>query len=136
MHTPITVPAATGLPNTVPPVVESLLRIHSDRPIDERRSEIRHPYSKLIELLPIDKRTLRSIGDPITVVGKELSVGGIGFYHHEVIPYRYLLVPVSQGKIDAWLLTRIRWCRFLKPGWYESGGQFVRKITELPEIIG
>ena len=30
------------------------------------------------------------------------------------------------------LMLRITWCRFLRPGWYDSGGHFIR-IVEWPE---
>ena len=115
-------------------LVDGLVRARKDRPANERRAHVRHPYAKLMSLIPVNKATLESVGEPISVVSKEFSAGGIGFFHHEVIPYRFALVPVELEGLSTrtWLLTKMRWCRFLEPGWYESGGQFVKTIVDPP----
>jgi len=113
------------------PLVEGLLRASSAGPQLEQRAHIRHPYSKVITLTPVTKATFESVGDPVSVVSKEISAGGIGFFHQQVIPHRFVLMPIEMDGV-TWLLTRLRWCRFLQPGWYESGGQFVRTVVDPP----
>ena len=115
-------------------LVDGLVRARKARPANERRAHVRHPYAKLMSLIPVNKATLETVGESISVVSKEISAGGIGFFHHEVIPYRFALVPVELEGLNTktWLLIRMRWCRFLEPGWYESGGQFVKTIIDPP----
>ena len=128
---------AARLTADISPIVENLLQASADSLVHERRADVRHPYPRLLEFLPVDRKSLEVIGESITAAGKELSSGGIGFYHHDVIPHRYLLMPIFQGADRGWLLTQLRWCRFLKPGWYESGGQFIRRINDVPvEMVG
>ena len=118
----------------VVPAVENMLYQASREPgvPVERRSEPRYPYCKMICLVPTDRHSLEKVGDPVWVIGKELSTGGLGFFHQQPIPHRDLLMQVDPAAEDLWLLMRIRWCRFLRPGWYESGGQFLRTAPGNP----
>ena len=63
------------------------------------------------------------------VVGKDLSEHGISFYHPEVIPHRRMIASLDMGR-GRWLgvLVDLRWCRFTKAGWYESGGRFLQLV--------
>ena len=129
-----TITTASLMPHAaeIAPLVDGLLRAHTDRPAVERRAHVRRPYSKLITLRPVNKSALESLGDPVSVISKEISAGGIGFFHQKVIPFRFVLMPVELDGSSTWLLTRLRWCRFLQPGWYESGGQFVKTVVDPP----
>ena len=86
----------------------------------------------MICLVPTDRHSLVKVDDPVWVVGKELSVGGLGFFHQQPIQHRDLLMQVEPAAEELWLLMRIRWCRFLRSGWYESGGQFVKTVSGNP----
>lgn len=129
-----TISTALRLPNAaeISPLVDSLIRAQTERPAVESRAQVRRPFAKLITLTPVNKSTLESLGDPISVVSKEISAGGIGFFHQQVIPYRYVLIPVRLDGISTWLLTRLRWCRFVEASWYESGSQFVKTVVNPP----
>lgn len=118
----------------VSPAVENMLQQAARArivPLD-LRSEPRYPCAKLICLLPINRSSLVQVDDPVWVVGKELSVGGLGFFHQQPIPHRDLLMQVDPSAEELWLILRLRWCRFLRPGWYESGGQFVKTVARKP----
>ena len=71
-------------------------------------------------------------GESIVVVGKDLSEHGISFYHPEVISHRRMIASLEMGN-GCWLgvLVDLRWCRFTKAGWYESGGRFL-DVVESP----
>lgn len=98
-----------------------------------RRTQHRVPFPQLVEFLPLanDGRTI--VGETLHVVGKNLASLGFDFYHQEPMPYRFAIVRLPVGD-DQWIhfQLKISWCRFLKPGWYDSGGRFVR-IVELVE---
>lgn len=117
-------------PTEVAPFVENMLRAAAleRAQLYERRWEARQPYARLISVVPVDKLSCEPTDEPIAVVGKELSPGGFGFFHQQPIPFRHLLMQACPMDEETWLLLRIRWCRFLQPGWYESGGQFIKPI--------
>lgn len=118
----------------VTPAVDNMLQQAARERIVpvEHRAEPRYPYSKLICLLPTNRSSLAQIDDPIWVVSKGFSRDGLGFFHQQPIPYRDLLMQVEPAAEELWLLLRIRWCRFLRLGWYESGGQFVKTVAPDP----
>ena len=101
-------------------------------PTVERRAAQRFAYPQLLHLTPTleDGRTPGETS--IVVVGKTLSEGGLGFFHHEPIIERRVIVslPNHQQKLVSFLLD-ITWCRFTALGWYESGGRFL-EVVESP----
>jgi hypothetical protein len=94
-----------------------------------KRHEPRVPYPRLVQLTPLDNNQLQPIEKPFHVVGKQLATQGFDFYHHEPIPYRYAVLTLDTGT-ERWIhfLMRINWCRFIKAGWYDSGGKFIKQI--------
>jgi hypothetical protein len=99
-----------------------------------QRKEIRYPFPRLIHLVPADVGPDATV-DPnkaMVVVGKNLSESGIGFYHPDPMPYSRVIASVEQSP-NKWLglLLQVKWCRFTKLGWYESGGRILR-IVESP----
>lgn len=100
----------------------------------ERRTEERIAYPRLIPLTPLDEQGELVVGEPIHVVGKHLATLGLDFFHCEPFPHRYAVVTLQRG-VDRWvhLLINITWCRFIRPGWYDSGGRFLRILSSLPE---
>ena len=95
-----------------------------------RRREPRIPYPRLVELTPLDNDQQQQAEKPFHVVGKQLASQGLDFFHHEPIPHRYVVAALEAGP-ERWLhfLMRINWCRFIKAGWYDSGGKFVKQIA-------
>lgn len=101
----------------------------------DRRTEHRQAFPCMFELTPLDPDDFSSIGDATPVIGKDISPGGVHFYHQKTLPYQYMLMSMigptalERGTTPK-LIVKLRWCRFLRPGWYDSGGQFVRIATQ------
>jgi hypothetical protein len=115
-------------------VVEQALR--SARPIRkgrERRREERYPYPYPIYLTPLDAQCGRD--ETIVVIGRQLSLHGVDFYHREPIPHNRVIASLDaheQGWIG--LILELTWCRFNRHGWYDNGGRFVGVVDSPLEI--
>jgi hypothetical protein len=95
----------------------------------ERRGEQRYPYPYLVHLTPVGADGVTAIGEPLVVVGKHLSERGLGFYHPRPIAYRRVIASLeSAGGQRLSFLVDLSWCRFIRQGWYESGGRFLRAV--------
>lgn len=95
----------------------------------ERRRETRYPYPCLIYLSPIGRDGVSPEGEPIVVIGRDISEHGIGFYHHEILPYRRMIASL-ESRHGEWVgfLVDLSWCRFTRGGWYESGGRLLEVV--------
>ncbi|HVX60879.1 MAG TPA: hypothetical protein VHC19_09760 [Pirellulales bacterium] len=93
----------------------------------ERRQAQRYPYPQLITLSPVSIDGLTTTGRNLTVVGKHLSEGGLGFFHPQPLCDR-LVIASLEAEGGRWFgfLLDIHRCRFTRHGWYESGGKFLR----------
>ncbi len=100
---------------------------HND--LAERRSEGRYPFPYLVQLTPADEDDALSSGETVVVVGKHLSERGLGFYHPKPLAHRRMIASLDAGG-GRWIrfLIDLSWCRFIKKGWYESGGRFLRSV--------
>jgi hypothetical protein len=98
----------------------------------ERRRHKRYPFPHLLTLTPVGNDALKPIAEPMVVVGKDLSVSGLHFYHRSPLPYRRAIVSFDDLPIDIHLLMIASWCRFLRPEWYDSGGKFTHLVTPGP----
>jgi hypothetical protein len=98
--------------------------------MNERRHGGRYPYPHLISLTPVGKDGLSPEGEAIVVVGKHLSERGLGFYHPKPLPYRRMIASLetANGRSVAFLID-LSWCRFMRQGWYESGGRFLQAVS-------
>jgi len=109
--------------------VVSYVKSHSGpkpRRFHERRHTKRQAYPYLIELTPISDGGV-PCGDPLLVLGKHLSDLGLDFYHQGPLPNRRFRARLETGDVEpVELVIEISWCRFIKRGWYESGGRFLR----------
>jgi hypothetical protein len=94
----------------------------------ERRRETRYPFPFLIYLTPVDDAGT-PCGESIVVVGKHVSERGLGFYHAKPIAHRRVVASLERPH-DGWyaFLIDLRWCRFTRQGWYESGGRFLESV--------
>jgi hypothetical protein len=101
--------------------------LHPPYTRNERRAERRFAYPHLVHLTPVDPDTLKPVGQPLVVVGKQLSESGLGFYHREPLPHRRVIASLELPE-GGWLglLLDIAWCRFGRQGWYDSGGRFLQ----------
>ena len=117
-------------PTTVSDVVENVLMqekqsLHGN----EQRGLDRYSCSRLVELTPYRPSSNEIMGQTITIPSRDLSLDGVGFYHTEPLAARYGLVQLNTGSEQPLLLMKLIWCRFLKPGWYDNGGRFMRVAT-------
>ena len=95
----------------------------------EHRRDARFPFPVLVRLTPVDPKTLMAQGPAITVVGKNLSEQGFGFFHHAPLPYRRAIVELEDIRGDRLsLLVDLSWCRCTRFGWYDNGGRFLQVV--------
>lgn len=103
----------------------------------ERRHEERVAIPLLFRLTPLNSRHEPVHEDAITVVGKDISSRGLSFFHEQALTYRRAIVTLEHPEIGPFAAeVDVNWCRFTRPGWYESGGRLVRSVNRLdhPEI--
>lgn len=106
--------------------------------IVERRDDRRAVFTYQMRLTPLDRG--HAGREVITIVGRDLSVVGIGFEHAGPLPYRKARLSAADPRLDRLGLgelemdVTLQWCRFMEPGRYESGGRILR--STLPGLIG
>ncbi|HEY4761701.1 MAG TPA: hypothetical protein VIH42_14070 [Thermoguttaceae bacterium] len=109
-------------------VWELLSTLYPKDDILERRRENRYPFPHLIHLTPVADDGKTPQGKSIVVVGKHLSQRGLGFYHPTPLPYRRMIASLQCNGHWLGFLIDLKWCRFTKQGWYESGGRFIQAV--------
>ena len=93
----------------------------------QRRQSQRTAFPQLLRLQAVDPLTLVPQDESLVVVGRFLSEQGLGFFHQEPMPHRFVVVSIDvPGDAPTRLLLDVSWCRFTRHGWYESGGRFLR----------
>jgi hypothetical protein len=110
-------------------------RLHPTVTLERRRGE-RLSVPVMFRLTPVadDGRPLAC--ESITVIGKNISRHGLSFYHAVPLPYRRALISVENIEIAFAVEIDIAWCRFSKPGWYESGSRLIAARTpETPTTV-
>lgn len=114
-------------------VDELLARLHADVAHERRRDErVAIPVLFRLTPLDVDRRALEH--ETSIVVGKNISRRGICFYHEWPIPHRRALIAVAQPGLGEFAAEiDVSWCRFTRPGWYESGGRLVRLVVPTAE---
>jgi hypothetical protein len=123
-------------------VEQALTATHATRKGPERRREQRFPYPHPIYLTPLDSiARSRSDSGPRTrsetfvVIGKQITLHGVDFYHREPIAHRRVIASLDAGE-HGWigLLLELAWCRFSRHGWYDNGGRFLAVVDSPLEI--
>lgn len=92
---------------------------------DGQRETRRFPYTEYVEVAYQDQATANL---PINVKCRNLSLGGIGFFHTEPLPLRNVLVRLDFKSDLPAIATKLLWCRCLTTDWYEIGGTFVETV--------
>ncbi len=77
-------------------------------------------------LTPVGEDGRTPDGEPVIAAGKDLSEGGLGFYHPTPLGSDRTIVSLqtSNGDWLAFVLAVTR-SRPIPEGWYESSGRFV-----------
>jgi hypothetical protein len=113
--------------------IAGLVRQGRRTPGIERRNASRMALPILMELNPSPRDVPQSLAIEMVVVGKDLSDGGIGFFHDRPIPYRRGLITIRHDDGPPLTLeVDISWCRFTRMGWYESGGRILAIVDADP----
>lgn len=117
-------------------VLRCVLRILGSRGIGdhrvERRRDERFPFPYVMYLTPTSDQPPTDLPRcSIVVVGKHISKHGLDFYHHDPLPYRHVIAAVEEAN-HHWirLSMDITWCRFIRQGWYASGGKFLGVVKD------
>jgi hypothetical protein len=109
--------------------VESLVARINPSVSRERRRDERFAIPLLFKLSPLDTGQRASEHESIVVVGKNVSRRGFSFFHEQPISHRRAILELVQPGLGEFAAEiDVTWCRFTKPGWYESGGRLVRPV--------
>jgi hypothetical protein len=96
---------------------------------DERRNRDRFPIPYTFRLTPIDHEGNIRSEETTTVVGKDLSLTGIGFSHDSELTCRRAIIVLDHPKVGRFAVeAEIVWTRPTPIGLFESGCRLVRTI--------
>lgn len=100
-------------------------------PLLDRRTDIRVAFPNLVSITPLQDQGMAEVGEPIHVVGKSLAERGFDFYHTENFPFRRVIVSIDLDSGNSvHFILNMSWSRFLRPGWYDSGGRFTHLVQK------
>lgn len=95
----------------------------------ERRSRDRFPIPYTFRLTPIDQEGIPLTDETTTVVGKDLSLSGIGFSHDHPLLHRRAVISLDHPKVGRFAVeAEIVWTRQTPIGLYESGCRLLRTV--------
>jgi hypothetical protein len=103
-------------------------RLHPTVTLERRRGE-RLSVPVMFRLTPLTDDGQAIAGESITVIGKNISRHGLSFYHAVPVPYRRARISVENIDVAFAVEIDINWCRFSKPGWYESGSRLIAAVV-------
>jgi hypothetical protein len=96
---------------------------------DERRARDRFPIPYTFRLTPLDEDGSPLPDETTTVVGKDLSLIGIGFSHDQVLPGKRVLITLNHPKVGKFAVeAEVVWTRPTPIGLFESGCRLVRTV--------
>lgn len=97
--------------------------------VDERRNRDRFPIPYTFRLTPLDQDGRMLTEETTTVVGKDLSLSGIGFSHDHPLSYRRAIISLNHPMIGRFAVeAEVVWTRPTPLGLYESGCRLVRTV--------
>ena len=107
--------------------IETLLARLSPAVEQERRRDERVAIPVLLRLTPLDADRHPIVSDATIVVGKNISRRGLSFFHERPLPHRRAIIELAEPGLGTFSAeVDVKWCRFTRPGWYESGGRLIR----------
>ena len=96
---------------------------------DERRTRNRVPIPYTFRLIPVSPEGALLTDEITTIVGKDLSLTGIGFSHDHEIKAKLVVISLDHPKVGRFAVeAEIVWTRPTPIGLYESGCRLVRTI--------
>jgi hypothetical protein len=96
---------------------------------DERRNRDRFPIPYTFRLTPLDDDGQLLTDETTTIVGKDLSLSGIGFSHDHPLPCRRAIISLDHPMVGRFAVeAEIVWTRPTPIGLYESGCRLVRTV--------
>jgi hypothetical protein len=119
-----------GQGNTLPQQVQGLIDVAGTTPTsDERRKRDRFPIPYTFRLTPLDDDGQLLTDETTTIVGKDLSLSGIGFSHDHPLPSRRAIISLDHPMVGRFAVeAEIVWTRPTPIGLYESGCRLVRTV--------
>jgi len=103
-------------------------------PVVQGRSSLRVPFDVLLVITPWDDATQGPAGRSFLAEGRDLSEEGVAFRHRQSLPCRFAAVSYrgqaaeDRSHFVESVLVRLLWCRFVRDGFYLSGGRFERQL--------
>ena len=102
----------------------------------ERRHDDRIAIPVLFRLVPFDVDRQPLEQEALIVVGKNISRRGVSFYHEHPLTHRRALIELADPSVGSFVAEiDVSWCRFTKPGWYESGGRLIRTAAPTTDLL-
>jgi hypothetical protein len=95
----------------------------------DRRSRDRFPIPYTFRLTPVDREGNLATDETTTVVGKDLSLTGIGFSHDHPLLCRRVIISLDHPKVGRFAVeAEVVWTRPTPIGLYESGCRLIRTV--------
>jgi PilZ domain len=96
---------------------------------DERRVRDRFPIPYTFRLTPLDQDGKLLTDETTTIVGKDLSLSGIGFSHDHPLQHRRAIISLNHPMVGRFAVeAEIVWTRPTPIGLYESGCRLLRTV--------
>jgi hypothetical protein len=110
-------------------VGESAASWHPVTTVADRRPGHRIPCEVAAVLSPLDDLGRPTTAAKLDVRLVDVSEFGVGITHRLPMPHRlvHLVFPSTAGQLVR-LLVRLKWCRFKRADFYQSGGQILRVV--------
>jgi hypothetical protein len=96
---------------------------------DERRNRDRFPIPYTFRLTPLDQDGKLLTDETTTIVGKDLSLTGIGFSHDHPLQYHTVIISLNHPMLGCFAVeAEILWTRPTPLGLFESGCRLIRTV--------
>jgi hypothetical protein len=121
--------AAVNIIDKLAHQVQSLIDDAQATDDSDRRSRDRFPIPYTFRLTPLDREGNLLADETTTVVGKDLSLTGIGFSHDHPLLCRRVIISLNHPKVGRFAVeAEVVWTRPTPIGLYESGCRLIRTV--------
>ena len=122
-------PASVNIADKLALQVQGLIDDVLEDDDSNRRSRDRFPIPYTFRLTPIDREGNLVTDETTTVVGKDLSLTGIGFSHDYPLLCRRVIISLDHPKVGRFAVeAEVVWTRPTPIGLYESGCRLIRTV--------